>query len=634
MVLPDKIGKYEIEGVLGQGGMGVVYKGYDRAIARHVAIKAIAKAALAREELEQVIARFRHEAQAVGRLVHPRIVQIYDYGEDDSLAYIVMELVNGVTLSHHLSNGTTYDLRASAEIVRQLLDGMGHAHAEGVIHRDLKPSNILVNSDGRIKISDFGIARTEASGLTQAGEVIGTLHYMSPEQFAGLEVDALTDLYSIAVIAYELLAGKKPFSGSAATVMRQVLSHVPEAPSQPNPKLSPLVDRVLLKALAKSREDRFQTAREFADAFREAIDASLALAGEGPAAGVTAPTSAALLSAARLLAPAPRAGGSSPLVDAADMTVETAIKLDRSVKKGRILFIDDEERILSALKSQFRERYHVFTTTDGHKALDFLRKYPMHVIVSDQRMPAMVGVELLRQAKEMQPNSVRILLTGYSDLAAIVGSINDGEVYRFISKPWDNAELQTIIAEAMTIGLELADTRVGTLQVPEPLDAGILVVDQDEELFRALRELMGSVCPVVHAADLDSAMQAMQTQEIAVVVADVGFGQYETIAMLKLLKQENPQILSLVVTQASDSEMVIDLINQAQIFRFLNKPVNLRLLRGHLTAALQRYLTYRAAPQLVSTQKVEVKPEVRASSVGVRVLEGLRSLRGRWFGKS
>ncbi len=194
--------------------------------------------------------------------------------------------------------------------------------------------------------------------------------------------------------------------------------------------------------------------------------------------------------------------------------------------------------------------------------------------------------------------------------------------------------MQTIVAEAMTIGLELADTRVGTLQVPEPLDAGVLVVDQDEELFRALRELMGSVCPVVHAPDLDSAVAAMQSQEIAVVVADVGFGQYETIAMLKLLKQENPQILSLVVTQASDSEMVIDLINQAQIFRFLNKPVNLRLLRGHLTAALQRYLTYRAAPQLVSAQKVEVKQEVRTSSFGMRIAEGLRGLRGRWFGRS
>ncbi len=162
------------------------------------------------------------------------------------------------------------------------------------------------------------------------------------------------------------------------------------------------------------------------------------------------------------------------------------------------------------------------------------------------------------------------------------------------------------------------------MQVPEPLDAGVLVVDQDEELFRALRELMGSVCPVVHAPDLDSAVAAMQSQEIAVVVADVGFGQYETIAMLKLLKQENPQILSLVVTQASDSEMVIDLINQAQIFRFLNKPVNLRLLRGHLTAALQ----------LVSAQKVEVKQEVRTSSFGMRIAEGLRGLRGRWFGRS
>src|SRR5689334_1109855 len=151
--LPEKIGKYEIQEVLGKGGMGVVYKAFDRAISRSVAIKSISKSLLDPGELEHVMGRFRHEAQAVGRLVHPRIVQIYDYGEDDETAYIVMELVNGKTLQQHLTQEITYEIREVSEIVRQLLDGLGHAHAEGVVHRDIKPSNIMINSDGRIKIS-------------------------------------------------------------------------------------------------------------------------------------------------------------------------------------------------------------------------------------------------------------------------------------------------------------------------------------------------------------------------------------------------------------------------------------------------------------------------------------------------
>ena len=633
MTAPQSIGKYEIQGEVGRGGMGVVYKGFDRAIARNVAIKAIAKSTLDPEDLKYVMGRFRHEAQAVGRLAHPRIVQIFDYGEDDQIAYIVMELVNGKTLQQHLRQGDTYEIRESGEIIRQLLDGMGHAHAAGVVHRDIKPSNILINNDGRIKISDFGIARTEASGLTQAGDVLGTLHYMAPEQFLGGETDALADLYSIGVIAYELLAGRKPFNGNNVQAMQQVLNQPAENPSRLNAGLSPLMDRVLQKALAKKREDRFQSAREFADAFKEAIDVSIAAAGSARA---TAPDGAALMSAARLLNAAPPVFA-APVVanrDVTNITGDSAISLDASIRKARVLFIDDEERILTALKGLFRDRYHVFTTTDGNKALDFIRKHAMHVIVSDQRMPLMLGVDLLRQSKEISPRSVRILLTGYSDLAAIVGSINDGEVYRFISKPWDNNDLQTIVVEAVTIALELADTRVVTTELPARMEAGVLVLDKDEELYRVVRELIGNLCPVTYAADIDSALAAMQKSEIAVVITDVEFGQEQLTAMLKLLKQENPQILAIVVTGASDSELVIELINQAQIFRFLNKPVNVRLMRGHVHAALQRYLTYVQAPQLLSAHKVEVVSEVRESSIGRRLLDGFRSVRGRWFGQS
>jgi serine/threonine-protein kinase len=632
--LPEKVGKYEVQGILGKGGMGVVYKGYDHAIARNVAIKAITKSKLGPDELKHVMARFRHEAQAVGRLVHPRIVQIYDYGEDDQVAYIVMELVNGKPLSEHLAQETGYEIREVGEIIRQLLDGIGHAHGEGVVHRDIKPSNILVNSDGRIKLSDFGIARIESSNLTQVGDVLGTPHYMAPEQFLGTEIDVEADLYSIGVIAYELLTGRKPFTGNTASVMQQALNQEPEPPSKLKPKLSPLIDQVLLKALAKKREDRFRSAQDFADALREAINASVNPVAATAAPAAAPPDSSALLNAARMIstAAAPDATAASAADDAAEDNVDSAISLDTSIKKARLLVIDDEERILTALKSLFRSRYHVFATTDGNKALDFLRRYQMHVIISDQRMPIMTGVELLRQSRDVSPRSVRILLTGYSDLASIVGSINDGEIYRFISKPWDNGELQKIVAEGVTIALELADTKTATVELPEKMDAGVLVVDKNDEIYRVTRELVGGRCPVHYAADLDAALALMQTHEVAVVIADVEAGHDQVMAMLKILKQENPQILTIVVTVASDSELVIELINQAQIFRFLNKPVNVRLLKGHVEAALQRYLTYKQAPKLLDAHRVQSVDEVRTSSIGQRILDGIKTLRGKWFG--
>ena len=624
---PEKIGKYEIQGELGEGGMGVVYKGFDRAIGRNVAIKAIDKASVDAQELKYILERFRVEAQAVGRLVHPRIVQIYDYGEDEHTAYIVMELINGKTLRQHLAQEASYEIHEIGVIIGQLLDGIGHAHSEGVIHRDIKPGNIMINSDGRIKISDFGIARIDSSELTQVGEILGTPYYMAPEQFIGSAIDPTADLYSVGVIAYELLTGRKPFAGKNYEVMQQVINEIPANPSQLNAVLSPLMDRVLQKALAKSAIDRFQSAREFAEAFREAIDATLIVTPTAPVP--QAPDSAALLNAARLLnTGSMKAIGNAPPA----LTGDSAISLDDSVKKARVLLIDDEERILSALKSLFRDRYHVFTTTDGHKALDFIHRYHMHVIVSDQRMPEMVGVELLRQSKEISPRSVRILLTGYSDLAAIVGSINDGEVYRFISKPWDNTELQTIIAEAVTIALELADTKAAVMELPAKVDAGVLVVDSDEEIFRVVRELVGDQCPVVYAADLEGALTAIEKQEIAVVVTDVESGQEQLSAMLKILKQEYPRIQTIVATKASDSELVIELINQAQIFRFLNKPVNVRLLKNHVLAALQRYLTYKEVPKLLEAHRVQASGDIRTSSLGRRILAGIGSLRGKWFG--
>jgi serine/threonine-protein kinase len=631
MDVPNTIGKYQVQGVLGQGGMGTVYRAFDPAIQRGVAIKTVVKSALDPADLQYALSRFRHEAQAVGRLNHSRIAAIYDYGEEIDLAYIVMEIVTGKSLFQHMQSSVRFDLREIGEIIRQLLDGLGYAHAQGVIHRDIKPSNVLVTEEGRIKLTDFGIARLDTSKLTHVGEVMGSPGYMSPEQFLGTEVDARSDLYSVGIIAYELLTGQRPFMGSDAEVMRQVLNEQPANPSLLNPKISAQLDQALQKALAKKRDDRFQSAKEFTDAFIKGIDASIRhSAPKGSAATIPEATTQrmdqALVQAARALAgkpPAPTVSGAAPAARAAPAAPAAAPAA--AARKARILFVDDEERILNALRSIFRRDYHVFTAVNGAEALEFVKRFKPQVVVSDQRMREMTGIELLRQVREVSPNTVRMLLTGYSDLAAIVGSINDGEVFRYISKPWDNDDIQKIVAEAVAVALELGDTRAAPGIVPDPMKAGILVVDDGREAHQATQELFGTFCPVVLARNLDDAFNVLQRQEIALILAAVEKGNDEITTALKLLKQVHPEILAIALVKASDSELVIELINEAQVFRLLNQPLDRALLKQHVQAALTRYQAYKQTPQLLHQHRVA--PVHHGDDTTRSMLERMRSLK-------
>ena len=635
MNAPATIGKYQIQDVLGQGGMGIVYRAFDPAIERTVAIKTITKSALDPADLHYVLTRFRHEARAVGRLTHPRITAICDYGENDDLAWIVMELVNGKSLFHHLQGEARFGLKEIGELVRQLLDGLGYAHGQGVVHRDIKPSNILINDDGRLKLTDFGIARLDTSTLTQMGEIMGSPGYMSPEQFLGTDIDARGDIYSVGVIAYELLAARRPFTGNNAEVMRQALNERPASPSDFNPKISVQLDWAVHKALAKKREDRFQTAKEFSDAFVKGVEASLRQARREPAAGdvPTQRIDPKLVQAARMLAglqqaraDAPASPAAAPAAPAAPAPVEPPVETP-GARKARILFVDDEERIVTALRSIFRPNYHVFTATNGPEALEFVRKFQPHVVVSDQRMPQMTGVELLRRVKGIAPNAVRMLLTGYSDLAAIVGSINDGEVFRFISKPWDNQEIQRIVADAAAIAFDLAATAATPPIVPDRMDAGVLVIEPQDETLRTVTRLVGGACPVYHARSLEEGLNQLETHEIALIVADIASRGGDIVAAFKALKQERPEILAIVLTEAADSELVIELINQAQIFRFISKPVNPDLLRQHAQAALTRYQLYKQNPHLTRQHQVAAEG---AAGVSQTILARVRSLRS-WF---
>jgi serine/threonine-protein kinase len=270
MATIDRIGKYRIDGVLGSGAMGVVYKAYDADIARTVALKTIRHELLDGLQEADIVARFRNEAQASGRLVHPNIVAVYDFGAYGDTTYIAMEYVDGTPLNAFLVKDVPMDLAASITCITQLLRALDYAHARGVVHRDIKPANILITGDAQVKITDFGIAKIESSTLTQVGAVIGTPSYMSPEQFKGETVDGRSDLFAVGIVLYQMLTGVRPFSGPASTVMHQIIHELPPRPSERQPSLHPAFDGVLAKAMAKRIEDRYATAQAFLDALNAA----------------------------------------------------------------------------------------------------------------------------------------------------------------------------------------------------------------------------------------------------------------------------------------------------------------------------------------------------------------------------
>ena len=265
---PTKFGKYDVVGVLGKGAMGIVYDCRDPVIGRRVAIKTVSKEALDSSEAETLLGRFKQEAQAAGRLNHPGVVSIYDYGETDSVAFIAMEYISGKELKKYFDEGEKFDLKEIVRIMSDILDALEHAHRNKVVHRDIKPANIMITDDGRVKVADFGVAKIESSLATQIGTRVGTPAYMAPEQHRMLSVDGRSDLFSCGVILYQFLTGARPFTGGSQTIARNILTQNPTPPSEINVTLTPIWDSIVRKALAKRPDERFQSAREFIDALR------------------------------------------------------------------------------------------------------------------------------------------------------------------------------------------------------------------------------------------------------------------------------------------------------------------------------------------------------------------------------
>lgn len=275
---PEKLGRYQVMGEVGRGAMGVVYRGWDPQLERPVAIKAILTEAVTGGTKEEIVARFLREAKLAARIAHPGVVTVFDAGEEQDQLFLVMELVEGESLAARLRRGDFPTTEQALELAAQVAEALGAAHQSGIVHRDVKPANVLITRDGRVKVSDFGVAKAvgEATGLTLTGTAVGSPAYMSPEQVRGEQVDARSDLFSLGVMLYEMLLRRRPFPAETlTTLVYQILHEDPFADPQGFGQLSPDLVKLLKWCLAKDRSQRIPDAATFVSRARVLAQAGL-----------------------------------------------------------------------------------------------------------------------------------------------------------------------------------------------------------------------------------------------------------------------------------------------------------------------------------------------------------------------
>ena len=432
------IGAYRLLERIGRGGMSAVYRAYHAALDRYVAIKVLpdffADDPLYRE-------RFQQEARSVARLKHPNILEIFDFGYEDNLAYLVLELVEAGTLADRL--GKPMELREAVRVLEQLAGALDHAHQHGVLHRDIKPSNILLRADGTPVLADFGLAKMAGSlrRLTGSGTVMGTPEYMSPEQAADEALGPASDLYSFAIVAYEMLTGRVPFQGEtpAATLLSHVTKQMPALPELRG-ELSAHVDDVLRRGMAKRPEERFASAATFVAALKPAV---------WPA---------------RL--------GENPLPQAATR------RLARPDRQPVVLVVDDGEANRELIEACLADvDCLVRGAVDGASALMAIQASPPDLVLLDVQMPGMDGYEVCRRIKSSSASRLLpvVMITSLDDTSDRVRALEAG-ADDYMTKPVDRVELVARVTSALRLK-SVYDSLDGAEQVIFALAAAVEAKD-------------------------------------------------------------------------------------------------------------------------------------------------------------
>ena len=309
-----------------------------------------------------------------------------------------------------------------------------------------------------------------------------------------------------------------------------------------------------------------------------------------------------------------------------------------NVNTLRILLIDDEARILRALKALFRD-YETFQTTNPLEAVSLAKQHDVDVVICDQRMPEKAGIDVLRDIKETHPRALRILLTGYSDLKAVLGSVNESEVFRFVNKPWNNTELKSLVANAGTIAREapviVRDALPQTEHDRARTQVGVLVIEDDTTVQQRLREILQPYYKVNFANTAERALQIMEQHETGVVISETEAGRTDLTALLKALKQHHPHIATVVITERANAQTAIELINEGQVYRMLIKPVRMGTCRLSVDSAIGRYWQLKQNPQAARRFTAQSSPEHSLHSplrLPAALLNRIRSLPGRLLG--
>ncbi len=294
--------------------------------------------------------------------------------------------------------------------------------------------------------------------------------------------------------------------------------------------------------------------------------------------------------------------------------------------KPKLAFIDDEERILRSMKLLFRKSHDVFITTDPNEYIDYIKNNHVHVAVSDQRMPERVGVDILREVKEVSPSTMRILLTGYADLNAILGSINEGEIYRYLTKPCKSEELQSVVGRATEIALTY-DPDEDSDQAYNGGDKQILlIIDETADLIEKMRAQFGNRYKVLYASTLEEAYDYLANYDVGVCITDINISGENIAPIIFTLKQDAPHLVVLVQTEFQDAGLLIDLINKGQVYRCLPKPMRPSLLEISVNRAFQHHTKLKASPELVKRYEVEHDPD---NDVRIDLSSRVRSFIGK-----
>ena len=309
-----------------------------------------------------------------------------------------------------------------------------------------------------------------------------------------------------------------------------------------------------------------------------------------------------------------------------ELEMETPSTELGSEAKPKLAFIDDEQRILRSMKLLFRKTHDVFITTDPTEYMDYIKNNHVHVAVSDQRMPERVGVDILREVKEVSPSTMRILLTGYADLNAIIGSINDGEIYRYLTKPCKSEELLAVVGRATEIALTYNPDEDAEQFDSSGKKQTLLVIDETDELIEQISKQFSHSYRVLHAEGLEEAYDYLANEDIGVCITDINVSGENIAPIIFTLKQDAPHLVVLVQTEFQDAGLLIDLINKGQVYRCLPKPMRASLLEISVNRAFQHHAKLKASPELVKRYEVDHDPE---NDVRIDLSSRVRSLIGK-----